>query len=363
MKRILIFGISSVHGGVETVILNYGKELAEQGYKLDFVLINEIPQFLKDEFGSQSNYFVVPYIMNNPIKYWKTLKKIIKENQYDVLWYHVNTLIDISLLKLSKKAGIPVRIIHAHNSKFMGRKWLLPLHIFNKYRLCQYATHYLACSDVAKDFMYFKKDLKSHKSMILKNAIHIMAYRYDIRKRKEFRREYGVEDAFVIGHVGRFSTQKNHSFLLDIFKEISSMEENAILLLIGEGELESLIKEKASTLNLDDRIRFIKKTNQVSMFYQGMDAFMLPSLYEGLPMVGVEAQASGLPCFFSDQVSKETKITSNAYFYALDDNPKEWAEKILRVSEDFIRKDTSIEIEDAGFDIRKNVKLLLEFMN
>ena len=353
MKKILVFGISSCMGGVENVIFNYSSRLEKNGYILDYLVINEIPSFLREYISENSKVFVVSDIIKNYFGYRQGIKKVLGENQYDVLWYNVNSLNDITLLKLAKK--IPVHILHAHNSRYMGKKWLYILHLIHKQQIAKYTTHYIACSKVAGEFMFPNNSIVKKKFTILKNAIDINKYIPDKKIREQLRKKYNLENRFVIGHVGRFMLQKNHEFIIDIFVEILKKKSNAELFLIGDGELMENIQKKVESYNISDKVIFRGAISNVNEMYQIMDAFLLPSFYEGLPLVGVEAQSAGLPCFFSDTISNELAITELANFISLNKSAEEWANKILDISKNFERRNYSYDIQQAGFDIDKNV--------
>ena len=356
-----MFGISSVRGGVESVILNYSKELCKKGCSLDYIVIDETPDFLTAQIEKESKIFVVPYVLRNPKEYVRRLKKILLENSYDIVWYHVNTLIDITLLQLAKQYKVPIRIVHAHNSKYMGRKILYPLHFLHKYTLKKVATHYISCSKVAEKFMFLETDLLKKKHCVLKNAINTDLFVYDETVRNKYRTLYGVKDAIVFGNIGRFSLQKNHIFLIDIFYEIYKKYHNVFLVLVGTGELLSKIKSKVYSLRLDKNVLFLNSTNNIKNIYQMLDVFLLPSLYEGLPMVGVEAQAAGLPCYFADTISKEAAFSNDVKFLSLDLSASAWAEYILKDNNNFHRKNKKKIIEEAGFDIKKSVDDFIAF--
>lgn len=361
MNRILVFGISSVRGGVESVILNYSKELYKKGYLLDYIVIDEIPDFLSEQIEEESKIYVVPYILRKPKEYVLQLEKILSKNCYDIVWYNVNTLIDITLLRLAKKHKVSTRIIHAHNSKYMGRKILYPLHFLHKYSLKRFVTHYISCSKVAEQFMFLKSDLYKKKNCILKNAIDTDLFAYNEGVRNKYRTYYKVNDKIVFGHIGRFSEQKNHMFLIDIFQEIYKKNQSAFLVLVGTGELLPKIKSKVNLLQLDQNVLFLDSTNDIKNIYQMMDALLLPSLYEGLPMVGVEAQAAGLPCYFADTISREAAFSDDVKFLSLDLSASTWAEYILNDYNNFQRENRKKIIEEAGFDIKKSVDDFITF--
>ncbi len=203
--------------------------------------------------------------------------------------------------------------------------------------------------------------------MVLHNAIEVDKFIYNENVRNRLKKGMNLNDKFVIGHVGRFMEQKNHDYILEIFKEVLKEEPNAVLLLMGDGELEEIIKRKAKQLNIYESIKFMGNVNNVNELYQVMDVFILPSLFEGLPVVGIEAQAAGLRCIFSDKVTRETEITDNVYYLGIEkNNLKEWKEKIL-ANRTYDRKNQKEKIVRAGYSIEDEaVKLVdkyIEFVN
>ena len=202
--------------------------------------------------------------------------------------------------------------------------------------------------------------MNKNKVKILNNAIDTSKFSYNLEIRNKIREHEKLEDKFVVGHVGRFVNQKNHSFLLKIFYEIHKADENSVLMLLGDGPLRESIKEEARDLGLENSVRFLGIKENVNEYMQAMDVFLLPSFYEGLPVVGVEAQTAGLRCIFSTNVTKEAKLTDNVEYLDLDDGEKVWAEVALK-SKNFDRKNTASIIIKKGFDIKYEAKKLEDY--
>ena len=198
----------------------------------------------------------------------------------------------------------------------------------------KYANLQLACSKEAGEWLFGNTQF-----IVLNNGIDVSKYVFNQNIREEYRKILGFSDELVLGHVGRFSNQKNHNFLIDIFYEIIKINKKSKLILIGTGELENEIKEKVESLSLKEKVIFLGARADVNKIMQAMDVFILPSLFEGLPVVGVEAQASGLPCIISDTVSKDVKITDSVLQISLSLPPEEWGKKLIDFYETFERKD------------------------
>jgi glycosyltransferase involved in cell wall biosynthesis len=290
----------------------------------------------------------------------------LKKNQYKICYINVSNAIEMLYHAITANiAGVPIRIGHSHNSNDdstgIERYIKCGLHFLCKPLLPLVLTDYLTCSDKATDWMYPVYVKKKKKIIKIKNSVDIDKYHFcnDIRNKK--RLEMNLSNKFIIGHVGRFSYQKNHIFILQIFKEILRNNENVHLFLIGEGPLYRNIVKKAEELGIADDITFYGPTTLIHEFMQVFDAFLLPSRFEGLPLVGIEAQCTGLPCFLSDSITQEMNVTGNCHFLSLKDPPELWAKEIIRNSYSFIRKDCSDLVKLAGFSIERSAETLENF--
>ena len=319
------------NGGVEAVVMNYYRHIDRSKIQFDFIIDNDSSCPQEEEILSLGGKVmrVSPY--QNIIKNMRDLNKIFTENKYRIVHAELTTM-SLFSLAVAKKCGIPVRICHGHNTACKGetKKNIMKymLRPFSKI----FATHYFACSDYAGEWLYGRKIKKSPNYRVIPNAIETEKFKYDSKVRSEIRNELGIEGKFVVGHIGRFVYQKNHDFLIDIFFEVLKTKKDSTLLLIGEGELTRDIKEKVHKLKIDEYVKFLGVRHDSWRLYQAFDVFLLPSRYEGLPVVGVEAQISGVPCVFSDSMTKETKFTDDLIFYSLKHSAKEWAQKVLDVS-------------------------------
>ena len=351
-------------GGVEAVILNYFRNINKSKFVFDFVIdsdstdnnfINEI-----QELGG-TIIKCPPYQKLH--KYNKFLYKLFKEKKYDIVHSNINTL-SVFPLRMAEKAGIKIRIAHSHSTS-NPKEWkknLLKniLRPFSK----KYANVYFACSELAGRYLFGNKTFDEGKVVIINNAINLDKFKYNEEKRKEIRKKLNIKnDTFVIGHIGRFVAQKNHTFLIDIFNEMHKENENSVLLLIGQGQLQNEIKEKVDKLGLANSVKFIGQVTNANDYYNAMDVFVLPSLYEGLPVVGVEAQANGMQCYFSTDMTKETKVLEKTEFVSLKLNAKEWSKKIIKDLDKNKREDTEKEMTEKGFNIKKESKKLEKIYN
>lgn len=264
-------------------------------------------------------------------KYLKFLKRLFREKKYRIVHSNINTL-SIFPLYAAKKVGVPVRIAHSHSTS-NPREWKKNL-IKNALRPFSkvWATDYFACSELAGRYLFGNKAFDKGEVKIIRNAIDVEKFKFDPEARKKLRKEIGIaDDDFVIGHIGRFVEQKNHRFLIDVFAEVKKKEEKAKLVLVGQGPLREEIEQKVKDLGLEKDVCFLGQRSDTNKLYSVFDVFCLPSLYEGLPVVGVEAQANGVSCVFSDRITKETVVNKNVELIDIDNNPYEIAKTVSNI--------------------------------
>lgn len=348
-------------GGVEAVVMNYYRHIDHSKVQFDFICDDDSTNIPYDEIEKLGGKVILIPPYQKVFKYQKELRRVLREGKYKIVHSHINTL-SVFPLYAAKKVGVPVRIAHSHSTtnKKEWKKNLLKqvLRPFSK----KYATNYMCCSELAGRWLFGDKAYDEGKVYLLNNAIDLDKFKYDKKIRDKKRKELGIkEDTIVIGHIGRFVAQKNHTFLIDIFNQFHKKEKNSILLLAGQGPLQEEIKNKVRELGLDDSVRFLGQRNDANELYQAFDVFLLPSLYEGLPVVGVEAQASGLLCFFSDDMTKETKVLDSTVFMSLSNTSEEWTGEILTNLKDYKRINTKNEVSDNGFDIEIEARKLEKY--
>lgn len=359
MIRVLHSVSNMDRAGIETMLMNYYRHIDRSKIQFDFLCNKTKPGDYDQEIikmGGKIHHS--PGL--NPLKFFKYdnyMKELFEKNPDIKIMHSHNGELAYQSLRGAYKYGIKTRICHAHNTK-IEPNLKKPLKLLYKTQLKKVANNYWGCGVDAVRFYFGDKIVKEKKYFVLHNAIEVEKFIYNEEKRKELREKYGLQDKFVIGNVGRFSEQKNHKFILELFKVILEKEPNAILMLIGCGELFDAMKKKAVSLNIDKSVMFMGNCSNVNELYQTMDAFLLPSLFEGLPVVGIEAQASGLNCFFSDTITDEVKITENVQYLNLKKDSKEkWANEILK-KKNYNRKDMTNEIKQAGYSIVDEAKKL-----
>lgn len=342
-----------IGGGVESVVMNYYRHIDRTKIQFDFICDEDSTNIPYEEIEKLGGRVILIPPYQKLFKYHNKLKKILKDGNYKIVHSHINTLSIFSLFA-AKCAGVPVRIAHSHSTtnKKEKKKNLLKqaLRPFSK----EFATDYMCCSELAGRWLFGNKEYDKGNVYLLNNAIDLDKFKYDEKIRSEKRKKLNIsDDTLVIGHVGRFVEQKNHRFLIDIFNEIHKQNSNSILLLAGQGPLMEEIKSKVESLGLEKFVIFLGQIDDADKLYQAIDIFVLPSLYEGLPVVGVEVQATGLLCELSSNMTKETKILDTTRFISLDKSAKEWASIILDDYSKFKRYDTTADITKSNFNIKK----------
>ncbi len=349
-----------VGGGVEAVVMNYYRHIDKSKIQFDFICDEDSTNIPYEEIEKLGGKVILIPPYQKLFRYHKELKRILKEGNYKIVHSHINTLSVFSLFA-AKCAKVPVRIAHSHSTtnKKEKKKNLMKqvLKPFSKL----FATDYMCCSELAGRWLFGDKLYDEKKIYLLNNAIDLHKFEYNEKIREEVRKELNIdEETFVMGHIGRFVTVKNHEFLLDVFHEIYKENKNSILVLAGQGPLKEKIEQKAKEMNLDKAVQFLGQRSDANRLYQAMDVFVLPSLYEGLPVVGVEAQAAGLLYVLSDDMTKETKVLETTTFLSLNEGAKKWADTIDNATKQFERKNMLNEMAQKGFDIQKEVKKLEE---
>mgnify|MGYP004702420673 CR=1 FL=1 len=348
-------------GGVESVVMNYYRNIDRNKVQFDFLCSEsstDIPYEEIEKLGGR--VFIVPNY-TKVVKYQKELKKIFKENNYKIVHSHINTM-SVFPLRAAKKAGVPVRIAHSHSTtnKKEKKKNLLKqiLRPFSRV----YATDYMCCSELAGRWLFGDKEYDKGNVYLLNNAIDLDKFKYNESLRKEKRKELGIsDDTLVIGHVGRFVEQKNHRFLIDIFNEIYKQNNKSLLLLAGQGPLMVEIKNKVISLKLEKNVKFLGQRSDINELYQAMDLFLFPSLYEGLGMVAVEAQVSGLPCVVSKEIPEIARVSDQISFINSDDQMEIWVNTIIKYLNNIDRYKINFTNEINKYDIKKEAKKLEKY--
>ena len=347
-----------VGGGVEAFIMNYYRHINRDKIQFDFIIDSDSTLVPREEIESLGGRIIEIPPYQKLFKYTKELRKVFRENKYKIVHSHLNTL-SVFPLYCAWREKVPIRIAHSHSTS-NKKEWKKNI-IKNLLRPFSnvFATNYFACTEHAGRWMFGNKEYDNGNVYILNNAIDINDFLYDENERKIKRKELGIENKFVIGHIGRFVEQKNHRFLIELFNDFHKKRADSILMLIGQGPLLTEIKEKVKKLNIDDSVLFLGQREDTNKLYQAMDLFLFPSLYEGLGIVMIEAQSSGLPCIASTEVPKVAKVNENVEFICLKDPVSKWKESIEKHIHD--RKIVNInDFKNSGYSIKTEASKLEE---
>ena len=360
MKKVRVLEIIGKRpvGGVGTVMLNYQKYIDAGKVQMDYLIFGEDPeQFDESVKALGSKVFLYPALSGSQMGRTKAYLEeffSVHASEYDVVHLHAPTIAFLAF-PIVARYGIKHRIVHSHATLYAESKvkairnrilWALA-----KGKI----TERIGCSKAAGDFLFGKEEF-----IVLKNAIAYEEFLYDEKVRKQVREQEGAEEKLVVGNAGRFSLQKNQTFLIEIFAKIKEIHPNSVLWLLGDGELRTEIEEKIRVYGLSNSVKLFGMVKNPKDYYQAMDVMVMPSLFEGLPMVGVEAQASGLPCVFADTITREVDIVGCPYI-SLDASAEEWAKAAITVAGMGKRRSYPTELDELGFNIRLEAKRLEDF--
>lgn len=343
-------------GGTQAFLMNLYRNIDRSKIQFDFLVEYEEKEFYDNEIISLGGkiYYTNFRKTLNVIKFKRTISEILKNHpEYKIIHIHA-TAIGRICTDVARKCGVKTIIAHSHSNNAI-KDWKNCPKIILRKLYTKGPTDFFACSEEAGKYTFRNKEFT-----VIYNAIDIDKFLFNQEVRENIRKELNIEDKFVIGNIGRLQKEKNQTFLIDIFYKIQKKKDNAVLLIIGKGPLENTLKEKVSNLGIDNKVYFLGNRKDVEKIYQGMDVFVLPSLYEGLGIVAVEAQASGLPVIASTGVAKEANITSNIQNIDLKDSIDIWAETICRSN---VENRNSVEklVRNSKFDVKNSAKFLQEF--
>ena len=342
--------------GLENMLMNYYRHIDRERIQFDFLTHRDCEGAYDSEIRELGgNIYRAPRLYpQNLKKYSQFMRAFFNEHsEYKIIHSHIDAM-SYFVLSSAKQNKVPVRIAHSHSSK-LEMDYKLPIKYFGLKKIPCVATEFCACGEKAGKFMFPDSNFN-----IIKNAIDLTKFRYDPRIRSDVRNALGLDGKFVIGHVGRYCKIKNQMFLLDAFAEVKKNKPESILLLVGKGPDEQMIRNKISKLGLENSVMMLIDRSDVDRLYQAFDVFVLPSLFEGVPVVGIETQASGLPCIVSDRISDEILITNNIQSIPIKSPAIEWANKILNCN--LKRNDRARqELSNAGYDIETEAKKLQDW--
>jgi glycosyltransferase involved in cell wall biosynthesis len=365
LKRILCIVGGMDAGGAETFLMKVYRVLDKTKYQMDFYVASQAEGFYDQEIISMGGKIFRSIPKSKGVfKSFIALKDTVKKQKYNyVMRVSQHSLSTLDLLA-AKMGGAKFLVYRSSNSATGGGAVNRTLHVLFKWLPMTVPTIKIAPSTEAAEFMFGKNCVKRSKVKLIKNAIAIDDFIFNQEIRDKIRKDFNIDDKFVVGHIGRFNFQKNHSFLIDIFSEIIKKHANSVLILIGKGELEDEIKNKIKSLALADKVIFTGVRSDIPDLLMAMDVFIFPSFFEGMPNTVIEAQATSLPCIVSDTITKESNITGLISYLPLDDHPKKWAEQAYIFMNNYKRINTKEIFIKKGYDIisesQKLIELILE---
>lgn len=344
--------VNDMHrAGLETMLMNYYRNIDRTQIQFDFLTHRPYRSDYDDEIEKLGGkvYYAPRLYPQNYSTYFKWMSNFFAEHlEYQIIHSHIDSMSYLPLLA-AKRAGIPYRIAHSHNTS-IDKDFKYPLKQYFRFRINSVCNYRLACGQEAGRFLFGNRDFK-----VIPNAIDASKFYFNREVRIKKRAEMGITDEFVIGHVGRLSYQKNHKFLVHLFSIFLEHKPNSILLLVGVGEKEAEIKKQINKLGIADKVKFLGNRSDVNELYQTMDVFAMPSFFEGIPVVGIEAQFSGLKCLFSENVPKEVDFSKNCYFLTLKDKSV-WVKNLL--SNETINRNMKI---SSNYNISTSKHILSNF--
>lgn len=342
----------SISNGIMGVIMNYYRHLDKEKTQFDFLYFEKSLTTYENEITELGGrvYEIIAPNFSNIFLYTKYLSAEIDKFEYNYKIVHCHELVLLSLLYPSFKLnGVEHIIGHSHSVAYSYKPLKAVRNFILQLPLKKLINSYCSCSKASAEFWYGKKLLNAGKVKIIKNAIDCNKFTFDLNARMDIRKKLEVIDSFVVGHVGRFSVEKNQNFLIDIFNELSKSIPDARLLLVGEGNTFEEVRDKVKKLSLEKKVIFIGPSNQLDKLYQAMDIFVFPSISEGLGMAAIEAQIMGLNCVVSCSVTKEVDI-SNIRYMSLESSPEEWAKMIIRIKNENNTSKADIKKDDYCID-------------
>lgn len=354
MKRILIIGFYDKRGGIETSVMNYYRNMNHEKIQYDF--INPYENFyFEDEIKSLGGKVHKVSGFDKPVRYIRDVINVIRQGRYDIVNIEMLSALNIYPIIAAKMAAVEHIIVHSHNSGMGGGTVKRLVHHINKIFINTVADVRWACSKTAADWMFYRG------ARIVNNAIDLEKYIYNAHSRRKIRREFKIGNEFVIGTVGRLMPEKNHKFLIEVIFEILKKDPTAKLLIVGDGPCMQELKLLARSRGVEDNVILAGDRSDTALVYSAMDVFVLPSYFEGLPMVGIEAQASGLPCVLSDAITDELKVTEVVNYLPLELLAAEWAQHIMSNKTRLTNKESTRALNESGYNIKLEAKKLENF--
>lgn len=359
--KVLQFPLTNSCSGVTQYVLQNWKFIDKSKFQFDFATRSKVLDFADEVIAQGCKiHYLSCSSEEDETQFIKEINEILDED-YDVIHLHTSFWKGYLVEKIAMERKCPIVIIHSHSTMIdildeKKREEYIKIHNYYRENLpLEYGTHFCACSKLAADWL-FGEQIPREKIKILKNAIDVDKYSFSQKIRDDYRRKLGIDGNFVLGHVGRFVYQKNHKMLIEIFKEVHKELPNSKLILVGIGPLEDTIRKQVKDYGLENAVMFMGKRDDVPELMQAMDVFLLPSHFEGLGLVLIEAQAAGLKCLTSKNIPGEAKITKDIQI--LSNDVYEWVNSIIKLKNGYKREKNKCLIEPAGYNLNDQIKII-----
>ena len=354
---------SKKYGGVSAMTYEIYKNIDKTKFQFDFVSPEKTTFEIKREEIEKMGGRIFELdtkgnILKRKIELFVRLRKLIKQEKYQII--HINSGVfsyNLEVAIIAKLAHVKKIIIHSHSAGNPNRLAKKTIEKITKPFIKLFGTDFLTCSNEASKNMYTDKMIKSNEIITIPNGIETEKFEYNEKTRNEYRKTLNIENKIVLGTVGRLSEEKNQKFMIDILKELLKLNDNAILMLVGDGDIKQQLQEYVKKMDIEDKVLFLGLREDIENLLMCMDIFIMTSTYEGLPVVGIEAQASGLPVILSDVITQEVKLTDKVKYISLQESPEKWAQEINNIEiKENERKDAYKIIQERGFDIKETVR-------
>lgn len=353
--RVLHISLDTAMGGIESFLLNVYSLIDRDKVQFDFIEYGDVKRDFDFKYTSLgARIYKLPDRRKHPLMASEKLKEILIKESYQVVHIHKNSLSDISAIKVCQSVGVPKIIVHSHNT-YRDNKVIVLLHKINQKRLDVEGVSRFACSGKAAEWLFGT----TKEVTIVKNGIDTKRFGFDPIKRNEVRNGLKLNDRMVIGNVGRLTEQKNPLFLLEIMRDLQA--DNSCLLWVGDGELRNVMERKVIEYGIRDKVIFTGAVTNPEDYYQAMDIFVMPSLYEGFPIAAVEAQCAGLPMVLSTQITDEADIMCETEWADIN-SVADWVKAISEIKgKNTKRKSNAVELQEKGYDMMTTVDFLQKF--
>lgn len=359
MERIAVIMGKMHSGGKKNLVMEYYRQIDKTKIQFDFICDEDSNSIPIDEIESMGGKVYIIPAYQDIFSNIKAIKNLCEKNKYKIV-HNYNGTMNVFGLYAAWRAGVPIRINESISMAHKNDKKTILKIALKPFSRC-FSTNFMANGDSCGEWQ-FGKLYKKGKVAIFKTVINTDKNKYDLEIREKCRKDFCLDNNIVIGTIGRLTAQKNTLFIIEIFKEIEKLEEKSKFIIIGDGELRTKMLSKIKECRLEDKVLYLGRREDIRQFYNAMDCFLLPSLYEGLPVVGLEAECCGLPIFFSTEIPKESSPCYDlGEFVDLNEDASVWANKILEKIKTVDRRDHSQEVKKAGFDSFLEAQKLLEY--